>query len=108
MKKGLLYFWLLIFAATMIDTFGDISSKYSAVKGKNIYLFTAVILYILSTFIWAISLKHQELSKATVIFNTLNIITVVLAGVYIFNETLSLINIAGIILGIVSIILLSL
>jgi len=93
--------------AIVIDTMGDISSKFSAIKDKNIYLAIAIGLYIVSTFIWAVSLRYNDLSKATVIFNTLNVLAVVFAGVFIFKEHLTTFNIIGVILGIVSIFLLS-
>lgn len=107
MKTKIFYFWILIIFAILIDTVGDISSKFAAVKNKNIYLIVAISLYILSTFIWAISLRHNDLSKATVIFNTLNVIAVVFAGVLIFKESLTTLNIVGIVLGIISVVLLS-
>ena len=105
--KNIIIFWVLIIFATIIDTLGDISSKFSAVKNNSLYLYIAIGLYVISTFVWAISLRTNDLSKATVIFNVLNIIAVVFAGVYIFKESLTSYNIVGIVFGITSVILLS-
>lgn len=62
-------------------------------------------LYMIGTVIWAYSLKFEYLSKAIIIFAVVNIIVVVLAGVFIFSEDLSLLNKIGILFGIISVIL---
>ena len=57
------------------------------------------------TTFWAYSLKYGHLSKAISIFAILNLVILVLVGVFIFKEDLSLTNKIGIILGIIGIIL---
>ena len=63
------------------------------------------MIYFIGTMVWAFSLKYELLSKAISIFTILNIVLLVLAGILVFNESLSIINKIGIALGILSVIL---
>ena len=62
-------------------------------------------MYFVGTIFWALSLRHEFLSRAVTVFTVLNFIAVVLAGVLIFHEQLSTLNKAGIALGIISVIM---
>ncbi|HEY4495263.1 MAG TPA: EamA family transporter, partial [Candidatus Paceibacterota bacterium] len=64
-----------------------------------------LVIYMVGTTFWAYSLKYGHLSKAISIFAILNLVILVLVGVFIFKEDLSLTNKIGIILGIIGIIL---
>ena len=61
--------------------------------------------YFTGTVFWAVSLKYEFLSKAISVFTVLNLIAVVLVGVLMFKEDLSLLNKIGICLGVLSVIL---
>jgi drug/metabolite transporter (DMT)-like permease len=71
-------------------------------------LIGGIALYTIGTLIWAYSLRFEALSKAIVIFSVLNLILVVLAGLILFGEKLSLLTVIGIVLGAISVVLLQL
>lgn len=98
-------FLTLIIAATILEVGGDILFKKWANVGRNYFLMIGLISYFTGTFLWAISLKYELLSKAISIFTIVNLVIVILVGVLMFNESLSLINKIGIGLGAISVIL---
>src|SRR3989344_8741297 len=101
-------FFGLILLAILFEVFGDILFKKFALENKNSFLVVGLVIYFIATFFWAISLKYEPLSKAISIFTVLNLIIIVLVGVLIFKENLSLINKIGIILGVISVVLVEL
>jgi multidrug transporter EmrE-like cation transporter len=92
--------------ATVFESFGDILLKKWAVENNGLIFFAGVAVYIAAIVVWAVSLKGEYLSKAISLVTILNLIIVVLVGVFFFKEDLSLLNKLGIVIGIVSIILL--
>ncbi len=101
-------FWGLIFLAVVLEVISDILFKKWAIDSKNIWLYVGLLIYLIGTICWAISLKYEFLSKAISVFTILNLVLVVLVGVLYFKENLSLINKIGIGLGIISVILIEL
>jgi multidrug transporter EmrE-like cation transporter len=99
---------LLISIAVAFEVVGDILFKYWSLNSKTFFIVGGVLIYSVATVIWAYSLKYGYLSKEITIFTVFNLIAVVLAGVLIFKESLSTINIIGIILGVISVILVQL
>src|SRR5271168_3864907 len=99
-------FLALIFSAALFEAVADIFFKYWSINGKTLFLLGGFLIYSVSTIVWAFSLKYGYLSKAITVFTVLNLILVVLAGLILFKEDLSLINKIGILLGVVSIVLL--
>lgn len=66
-----------------------------------------MIIYALTAFGWFYVMKHIKLSTLGIFFALTNIILLALVGVVFFKEHLSLYDIVGIILGIISIIILA-
>lgn len=95
-------------AAVILEVFADILFKRWSLESKNILLGVGLFFYLIGTMFWAVALKYEYLSKAVSVFTILNFILVILAGVIIFKEDLSLVNRAGIGLGIISVILMEL
>lgn len=101
-------FLSLISAAVLVETMADVLFKKWA-GSNNLWLFVvAMVVYLIGTAFWAMSLKYDFLSRAVSVFTILNMILVTLAGVLIFKEQLSLINKIGFCLGTISIVLLQL
>lgn len=98
-------FFGLIGLAVVLEVISDILFKKWAIDGKNILLYLGLLIYCAGTIFWAVSLKHEYLSKAVSVFTILNLIIVVIVGVLYFQENLSLANKIGIGLGILSVIL---
>jgi multidrug transporter EmrE-like cation transporter len=101
-------FIILIIIATIFEIAGDILFKKWAIENRNIFLITGLIIYFASIFFLAFSLKFGMLSEAISILTILNFVVIALVGVLIFKEDLSIINKAGIALGILSVILIEL
>ncbi|MEK7635850.1 MAG: EamA family transporter [Patescibacteria group bacterium] len=91
--------------AVALEIVADVLFKKWSLGNKNYLLIAGLAIYMIGTFFWAYSLKFEHLSKAISVFAVLNLIILVLVGVFIFKENLSLVNKIGIILGIIGIIL---
>jgi multidrug transporter EmrE-like cation transporter len=98
-------FFALILLAVALEVIGDILFKKWSIESKNVLLAVGLLIYFIGTIFWAISLKYEMLSKAISVFTILNLVAIVLVGVIMFKENLSLVNKVGIGLGILSIIL---
>ena len=100
-----LIFLILLFIAVILEVFSDILFKKWSLGSKNSLLIIGLIIYMIGTGFWAVSLKYEFLSKAISVFAVLNLIVLVLVGVVLFKEDLSFINKIGIGLGVLSVIL---
>lgn len=99
---------LLITCAVLLEAAADIFfKKWASAHGPSLFA-VGLVLYTLGTLLWAYSLRFDTLSRSIVVFAVLNLIVVVLAGVYVFGEHLEPVHVLGILLGIASIVLLHL
>ena len=98
-------FFGLIGLAVALEILGDIFFKKWSLENQNSLLVVGMIIYIIGTVFWAISLKYEYLSKAISVFTVLNLVVLTLVGVLYFKEDISLVNKAGIAFGILSVIL---
>lgn len=98
-------FLLLIALAVALEVAADVLFKKWSLGSKSYWLIIWLAIYMIGITFWAYSLKYGHLSKAISIFAVLNLIILVLVGVFVFKEDLSLTNKIGIILGIIGIIL---
>ncbi|MEK7202923.1 MAG: SMR family transporter [Patescibacteria group bacterium] len=99
-----IFFGLMVLAVAF-EIIGDIFFKKWSIDSKNILFYAGLLVYLIGTIFWAISLKYEYLSKAIAVFTVLNLIILVFIGIFYFKENLSLINKIGIGLSILSIIL---
>lgn len=100
-----LIFLILLFIAVLLEVFSDILFKKWSLGSKNSFLVIGLIIYMIGTAFWAVSLKYEFLSKAISVFAVLNLIVLVLVGIVYFKEDLSFVNKIGIGLGVLSVIL---
>lgn len=107
-KFAVLIFLTLVTCAAVIESFADALFEKWSLVGRGYLIVSGLLIYALSSVFWAYSLKYETLSKGVVMFNVVNILLGVIIGVLYFKEVLSPINIAGIALGVASVILLSL
>ncbi len=91
--------------AVSLEIVADVLFKKWSLGSKNYLFIAGMIIYMIGTAFWAYSLKFENLSKAISVFVISNLIILVLVGVFIFKENLSLVNKIGIIIGIIGIIL---
>lgn len=98
-------FFGLLLIAVLLEVAGDVLFKKWALGSRNLLLILGLLVYFIGTVFWAVSLKYEFLSKAISVFTIMNLILVVLVGVVLFKEDLTLLNKIGIILGIVSVVM---
>ncbi|HII14840.1 MAG TPA: hypothetical protein HA362_00845 [Nanoarchaeota archaeon] len=98
-------FFALIAATVVLEVIGDVLFKKWALGSRNLFLGIGLLVYFTGTVFWAFSLRYEYLSKAISVFSVLNLIIIALVGVLMFRENLSVINKAGIALGVLSVIL---
>lgn len=105
--------WLIVIlwiSNVAFDTLGQIAFKYAATvenedsmmsywQGllKQPWLWVGVIAYIIEFFLWLAFLTLVPLSKG-VLLAAMNIITIMLAGRFLFNEKLTPLRVIGILL----------
>lgn len=98
-------FLFLVVMAVILEVMGDIMIKKWTIDKTNFLLVIGAGVYFLGSIFWIISLKYEYLARAISVFTVLNLIVIVLAGIVIFKEDLSLVNKIGIFLGILGVIL---
>ena len=103
MKPTSLPFYALLALAVLLEVSADILFKKWSLDGRRILFVAGMLIYAIGTAFWAFSLRQEVLSKAITIFTIANLILVVLVGVILFKEKLTLSNALGISLGIVSV-----
>lgn len=96
---------ILIIVGALIEVIADIFFKLWNDKGNTYLIVLGVILYLIGTAFWVLSLRYDTFTKSGAIFLLINIIFLSLAGVFFFKDGLSLINKIGIFLGMISIIM---
>ena len=99
---------ILIAGAVFFEVIADIILKYWSINARPVFVVGGIIIYTTGTIMWAYSLKFGDLSKLVTVFTVLNLVAVVLVGLFLFKEEVSLINMIGMFLGVVSVILVQL
>lgn len=105
MEKAKLIFFGLMGIAVAFELVGDFYFKKWSLENSLWVLSFGLLMYFIGTVFWAMSLKYESLSKAILIFFILSMLGAVFIGVYFFQEQLTILNKAGILLGILSVIL---
>ena len=100
-----LFFLALIIIGVALEVAGDVFFKWWAIENKTMLLVVGLLIYFTGAAFWAVSLKYGPLSKAITIFTVLNLIAVVLIGVFFFKENLTILNKIGVALGVLSVLL---
>ncbi|MBI5892641.1 MAG: transporter [Deltaproteobacteria bacterium] len=105
---------LAIAAIIIIEAFPTIIADYflkvaslhdKPVKNKEFLI--ALLVYSLTVFPWVYIMKYLKLATIAVVYSLTTVILLTLLGVFVFNETLNHYEVAGVIMAITSIILLS-
>lgn len=100
-------FLLFLFAAIGVMT-GDVFLYYWAKNDFFINLIFGLFFNLIGIIFYAHTLKFENLGIATAIFLSMNIVAVMLAGVILFKDQLSLLQILGISMLIVAILIIEL
>jgi multidrug transporter EmrE-like cation transporter len=99
---------LLLFIGGCVLTIGDIVMKKWVVNNSGFLFIIGLAIYLAGLIFLAWSFKYKNIAVASVIFVIFNIITLSIVSWFYFKETLTGLQIAGMLLGISSIIFLEL
>jgi len=99
--------WLILSA--LLFAFGEYLSKKFALAPSFSYVALIVFIYALGTLAWLPAiLQKNQLSIVGAIWSVMSLLATVLIGVIIFGEHLNALAVAGLVLGFLAILLLSL
>jgi multidrug transporter EmrE-like cation transporter len=99
---------ILLACGGLVLTVGDLFMKKWVVTSSPYVYIVGMIFYIIGLNCLAFSFKYKNIAVASVIFVLINIITLLLFSYFYFKERLGGFEIAGILLGIVAIVMLEL
>jgi len=98
--------WLV--GSAIFFAVGEFLSKKFALNPKFLYIILILIIYSFGVLAWLPAiLQRNSLSIVGTMWSVLSLLTTILIGVLIFGEKLSLLGIAGIIMAVLAIVLLS-
>ncbi|KKU98978.1 MAG: hypothetical protein UY32_C0009G0007 [Candidatus Jorgensenbacteria bacterium GW2011_GWC1_48_8] len=97
---------LLLISACFV-AFGDFFGKTWSLNQKNIFYFLSFLSYGAVAIFYLPTLLRESLVVTTVIYSIFIIFVSMFIGMVIFGETLSLVRWVGVILGIVSLVILT-
>lgn len=101
---------LFILLISIVTIFGDVFMKLAGSSNKYIdvsYLIYGMILYLITGIGWFFAMKYVELSSIGTIYGLTTVIFLTLIGFFFFRENINIIEFIAIIMGIVSIFLLT-
>lgn len=99
--------WLAPFLLLLtFELIADVFAKQWSISNKPILWVAAILAYVLGNVFWLFALKNGAgLARGTVLFSIASEILTIMVGVLYFREHLTTIQTAGIILGIISLVL---
>jgi len=100
--------WALIcFAATAV-IIGDIAAKSWSVSRSEMWYWTALVAYACSGLFYVPTLLREGLVVSSLMWTIGSVVGFLFVGLVLFQETLSIMQCLGVVLGIVALIVLSL
>ena len=102
-------FWVWIILSAVFFAFGEFLSKKFALNPGWVLFIMFLVVDIISAAAWIPAIfEKSQLSTTGVIWSIVSLLATVTIGVLAFNEKLTLIQSAGIVMGLISVTLLSL
>ena len=98
---------ILLLLSTVAVLFGDYMGKYWSTNPKPIFFVLALLGYLLTGFFYVPILLREGLVVSALLWVLLDTLGFIFIGLVLFHEQLNLLQIIGIILGIISLIVLS-
>ncbi len=99
---------ILLLIGGLILTVGDIIMKKWVNTNAYIFYFLGLFVYLIGLNFLAQSFRFKNIAVASAIFIIFNIVTLSFVSWLYFKESLSLLQIAGIVIGIIAIVVLEL
>jgi multidrug transporter EmrE-like cation transporter len=101
MNNALIY----IAAGAIFDTFGDLLMKNWVLNDSKIYFAGGMLFYVVGLSFLAYSFTFKNIVVASVLFLVVNVILLSFVNWFVYNEALSHKEIAGLCLGLMSVVL---
>ena len=86
---------------------GDVFAKYWSINQRSFLFFLAVASYMTSSILYLPTLLREGLIITSIIWSLFAIIGFLFVGLVVFKETLNSTQIVGVVLGVISLIILS-
>ena len=99
---------VIIALSGIILTVGDLSMKAWVANGKQIFYFIGLIIYLTGLIFLAQSFKYKNIAVASLLVVLFNVITLLFVSWLFYKETLSSIQLFGVLLGVVAVVILEL
>ena len=100
-------FCFYVAAISLLDLAGTLSAKMFYLHKNIWYLIITVIMFAGAGLTFALSLKYEGMAITNILWISLSIILVTLAGIFIFKESISPLQIVGLVLAAAGVILLN-
>ncbi len=97
---------LIVLSATSV-ILGDLFAKSWSVNHRTAFLAGAIVCYLLSGVFYVPTLLKEGLVVTSLAWSVLSIVGFLFIGLVLFKETLSAVQIAGVLFGITALVLLS-
>lgn len=101
------YDWFWFISALVASVLPLILIKKYIEKNNILYMAAAIIIYVLLIFIYYKLFINNNMSTIYPLIKIISIILVVILGIFLFGENINLIKLIGILLGIISVYLLT-
>ncbi|MFA6585649.1 MAG: EamA family transporter [Candidatus Paceibacterota bacterium] len=100
-------FWVIpLIFLIIFEIVADIFAKEYALKGSWYFWVSAILAYVIANSFWLWSIKSGSgLARGAIIFSVSSAVLAVIIGLYFYGEETNKIQIAGMILGLLSLIL---
>lgn len=97
--------WLIF--GVLVEVVGALVLLQAARSSKVLWVVLGAVLYASSAILWVQALRQMELYRGLILFTVLNVLIGVLAAILFFDEQPDLQGILGVVLGLLSVLLLS-
>jgi multidrug transporter EmrE-like cation transporter len=99
--------WIFPLSLLVIfEALADIVAKKFAITNRPLLAVFALMIYLIANIFWLIALKNgAELSRGAILFSLFSYLLAIIIGVGFYKENLSMVQSAGVFLGIISLLM---
>lgn len=101
---------LVVLLLSLAGVLADFSLKVASTKQNaitSVFFLAGAVIYALTAFGWVLAMPHLKLAQLGAFYSVSSVLLLTFVGVVFFKETLQVREIIGIVLGIVSLILIT-
>lgn len=94
---------LILFLGGLVLTAGDLVMKSWVGNGRVALFLIGLVIYMVGLIFLSQSFRYQHIAVASLVLVVFNVITLVIISYLFFKETLSILQIIGLILGLIAV-----